>query len=301
MPAEFEPDIYRNLLEELPAGICVVDRSRRVVLWSRGAEDLTGYLSQEAMGRECGAGLLAHCDLEGLPFCGERCPLNLAVRDGRSSQSDVFLLHKDGSRLPVRLKTAPVHGNDGRVLGASALFLERAPRAAEPPDECCDDIDPETQLPGPRGLSRLIAAAFRRMESSGEGFGVLLFEIDGLNELLHLDGRNGLGGVFHTIGRTLARNIGPGESMGRWSHNRLLGIVKCCSPAALHGHAEYLQKVASLASAPWWGERISVTVSVGGAPASQGEASASLIGRAEQALSAGTGPGSLAVDEGQIC
>jgi two-component system, cell cycle response regulator len=300
MPDELEPDLYRNVLEELPAGLYVVDRSRRIVLWSKGAEDLTGYLSQEAMGRECGAGLLMHCDLEGVLFCEERCPLSAAMRNGHAVQSDAFLLHRDGSRIPVRLNTSPVHSEEGHVVGASTFFMERAPQLEEPLLERCHTVDPETQLPGYSALSRLLAAALKRMVAMGEGFGILLFAIDGLDNLLHVDGRNGTGAVFHTVGRTLAKNLGPGESLGRWSQNRLLGIVRACAPAALERQAEYLRKVARLASAPWWGERISVTVSASGALASPGDTPASLIERAEAVLTAGVGADGLALADDQI-
>jgi PAS domain S-box-containing protein len=295
MPVELEPDLYRSILEESPAGLYVVDCSRRILLWSKGAEDLTGYLSQEAMGRKCGAGLLMHCDLEGVSFCGERCPLSAAMRDGHAVQTDAFLLHRDGSRIPVRLNTSPVHSEEGHVVGASSFIMERAPQFVEPLLERCHTLDRETQLPGHDDLHLLLAAALRRMDTMGEGFGILLFAVDGLDNLLHLDGRNGTGAVFRTVGRTLAKNLYPGERLGRWSQNRLLAIVRACAQAALDRQAEYLRKVARLASAPWWGERISVTVSASGALALPGETAASLIERAEAALAAGASADGLAL------
>jgi hypothetical protein len=80
----------------------------------------------------------------------------------------------------------------------------------------------------------------------------------------------------------------------------LLGIVRASAPAALETEAEYLRKVARLAAAPWWGERISVTVSAAGALAVPGDTPASLIERAEQTLTNRVGVEGLAPAHEQI-
>ena len=51
MPEFENPDIYRSVLEELPAGVYLVDRHRRIVFWNAGAERICGYLRQDVVGR----------------------------------------------------------------------------------------------------------------------------------------------------------------------------------------------------------------------------------------------------------
>ena len=54
------PKLFRHLVEDLPVGIYIVDRERRIRFWNRGAEHLTGHLGHDVVGHaleDAGAGL----------------------------------------------------------------------------------------------------------------------------------------------------------------------------------------------------------------------------------------------------
>lgn len=73
--ATFEDaEIYRNMLENMPVALCVVDLQKRIVFWSSGAERLTRHLRHEVVGHSCIAEPLLHCDQPGCEFCDEHCP-----------------------------------------------------------------------------------------------------------------------------------------------------------------------------------------------------------------------------------
>ena len=57
-----DPETYRTIQESLQTGICVVDLRRTIVLWSDGAEQITGYLRHEVVGHECVDNMLPHCN-----------------------------------------------------------------------------------------------------------------------------------------------------------------------------------------------------------------------------------------------
>ncbi len=50
MPDSNEQAIYRVALEALPVAVYVVDRERKITLWSAGAEALTARLRQDVLG-----------------------------------------------------------------------------------------------------------------------------------------------------------------------------------------------------------------------------------------------------------
>jgi len=51
MSEALSPTHYRIVLESLPNGVYVVDTERRILFWNDGAEQITGYLRQDVIGR----------------------------------------------------------------------------------------------------------------------------------------------------------------------------------------------------------------------------------------------------------
>ena len=79
MPAFFDSEIYRSVLESLPAGLCIVDMQKRIVMWSNGAERITGYLRHEVIGQSCVGEPLLHCDQQDCEWCKDDCPMALSL------------------------------------------------------------------------------------------------------------------------------------------------------------------------------------------------------------------------------
>ena len=46
-------EYLRSVFRDSPEGICVIDRSMRVVVWNRTAAEITGYGASEVLGRPC--------------------------------------------------------------------------------------------------------------------------------------------------------------------------------------------------------------------------------------------------------
>ena len=62
-PLDF--DLFRQIVESLPVGIYVVALDRRILFWNQAAERITGYFSQEVIGRSCRDDVLVHCGAAG--------------------------------------------------------------------------------------------------------------------------------------------------------------------------------------------------------------------------------------------
>ena len=109
---------YRELLDSLEDGVYFVDRDRRLLFWNKAAEQLTGFARSEIVGRGCPDNILCHADANGHVRCSNGCPLEQVMSTGKPDQVDVFLHHKDGHRVPVRVKVAPILDAQGRAVGA---------------------------------------------------------------------------------------------------------------------------------------------------------------------------------------
>ncbi len=115
-------DVILNSLNE---GLYVCDPDRTILYWSKAAERITGWKSQEVVGRRCLDNVLVHVDKDGRRLCGEEfCPLHRSMRTDKKSGAPliVFGLTSTGGRLPMAVSVAPMHDADGRVIGGVETF-----------------------------------------------------------------------------------------------------------------------------------------------------------------------------------
>src|SRR5579863_2745409 len=97
-----DPEIYRSILESLTTGLCVVDLQKNIVLWSDGAERISGHARHEVIGHSCVREALLHCDQPGCEFCKEDCPIARSMKTSHPILDTGFLHHKAGHEIPVR-------------------------------------------------------------------------------------------------------------------------------------------------------------------------------------------------------
>src|SRR5487761_491192 len=90
-----DPEIYQTVLDGLQTGVYLVDRNRRIRFWNEGAEQITGYLRQDVVGRFLRDHLLATGDNVKNFDADPDDPINLAFRAGNPSTMDASLLHKE--------------------------------------------------------------------------------------------------------------------------------------------------------------------------------------------------------------
>ncbi|MQY38758.1 hypothetical protein SRB17_67720 [Streptomyces sp. RB17] len=98
----------RSAGQMIGAAIAVVDGTGTMVGWTQAAQRLTGFSAAEVVGRSA-AEVLAPEDGVKASECAERC----RVEGGWSGL--VGLRHRDGGRLEVNLRVAPLAGQDGRM------------------------------------------------------------------------------------------------------------------------------------------------------------------------------------------
>jgi PAS domain S-box-containing protein len=105
----------RAILDSSPLPIIVVDRHRRVLFWSRAAEQLFGYTEKETLGQRS-------------PFVppdqsAEGRALMPRVLAGASIvEQEIPSRTKDGRPINVRAHFAPIADESGRILGAISLM-----------------------------------------------------------------------------------------------------------------------------------------------------------------------------------
>jgi diguanylate cyclase (GGDEF)-like protein len=231
-----------------------------------------------------------HCDKNNTILCGCVCPLEETMHDGHPRDADVFLLHKDGQRVPVRVQSMPLRDENGTIIGAAECFDLRVvlPAAVVPLRPGAGvSADSVTELPDRGAMLSQVAEALRNFAESRIPFGVLSIAIDNLDSLLHKDGRNAADAVLYATGQTLRANVGPNDAVGRWSADRFVAVLTSCTAGTLAKAAGALGRLANSEAIPWWGDHLSVTVSMGGTIVRADDTPKSLVQRADDALEIG--------------
>jgi PAS domain S-box-containing protein len=108
-------ETLRAILDSSPLAIVVVDRHRRVLFWSRAAEQLFGYKAEEMMGRRSPI-VPADQSVEG------RALMPRVLAGASVIEQELPGKTKDGRPINVRAHFAPIADEAGHILGAISLM-----------------------------------------------------------------------------------------------------------------------------------------------------------------------------------
>ena len=267
--------LHKALLDELDEGVCMVDRDHRIVYWNRGAEHISGYLAQEVAGQFSHGDLLLHCESDGslLPGAGPGSPVVAAMQDGKTHASSIFLLHREGHRLLVQLQAHPIHDPQGAIAGALEVFEEIAApvrhRARQLEDFGCSDMS--TRAANRKFGEMMVRQALEALNVFEIPFGWLRIGLDGAEDLHRGYGHGMVDAAVKMIAATLDRSLGPLDVLARWEAAEFRVEVSRCSHSELAAAAERLRLLVRASTLDWWGDRLGVTVSIGGATAEPGD------------------------------
>lgn len=281
-------DFYRAVLENLSDGVYFVDRQRRITYWNKGAERLTGYRADEVVGHSCEDGILNHCDAAGTVLCGAGCPLLATINDGRQREAHVFLNHRDGSRRPVRVRAAPLHNDDGKIVGAVETFHDDS--ALIDAREQITDLemlamsDPLTELRNRRGGEMTLAGWLQQWTRFGSPFGALFVDID-LFKVINDELGHDIGDeVLKMVAGTLRHGIRHDDVAVRWGGEEFLLLVANCDASTLRAVAQRVHVLVGRSRLTAHRRRIDVTISIGGTLAAPGDSAEGLVRRADALL-----------------
>ncbi len=283
-----DSDICRSILESLPAGLCVVDMQKKIVIWSDGAERITGHLRHDVIGHSCVSEAVLHCDQPGCEFCKEDCPVARAIKTSHPSESVGFLQHKAGYEIPVRIRALPVHNHHGSIIGAVETFEEL--QQTIPPIRCDDTLKPPGCIDEVTNVAshtlilahlRRVLAAFIELQAP---FAVLCLQLQGLPHFRASLGPEAASSLLRVVARSLESTLWSTDFIGRWSDDQFLVILNGCREETLSAVRERVRRTLSGDGIEWWGERRSLPIAVGEASAQPDDSVESLTQRAQKSL-----------------
>lgn len=260
---------YQDLLSYLYEGVYVVNQDRKIIFWNTGSEQITGYTSEEVVNSLCYNNILRHVTADGKELCFDGCPLHHTLQTGEIQESDVFLHHKEGHRIPVRVKSIPVYDDKKNIVAAIEVFTdERYKREAYTENRKLKEMlvtDPLTQVYNRRYLDFNLLSSKQESEEFETTFGLLFIDIDDFKEVNDKYGHDVGDEILKLTARTISSNIRGNDKIGRWGGEEFLAIVKIDSLSGLQRIASKLRLLVSKSEYKLdSGKEIKVTISIGG-------------------------------------
>jgi PAS domain S-box-containing protein len=238
-----------------------VDLTRKVLYWNHRAEQITGFLSQEVVGRYCAHGVLAHCSINGNACCqSENCPLMQVIRERQATESRLLLRHKQGHRVPVLVRALPLRDEKGRVAAIAEVFQEESagPAGLRWMTENIDRFDVDVGLPST--LATRAQLQFDLAQKEPE-HAIFIIEIMNLRQMSIDRGKEMANSALRTMAHSISKVMTLPHYMGCWSGARLL-LVANCNDELTEKLRENLENTGSSCGITWWGERIAWRVKV---------------------------------------
>jgi len=280
-----ETDFHKTLLDQLLDSVYFVDGTRKILYWNAAAERLTGYSASEAVGTYCYDNLLRHVNDRGECLCTGMCPLAKTLADGRHREAEVYLHHRDGHRVPVRIHVAPVLDAAGQVIGAVETFSDNSAGLSAVERikhlESLIYIDALTGVPNRELTEITLQTRLDEMMRYHWPFGVLSIDIDHFKDVNDRFGHGVGDEVLKVVARTMSGVCRSFDLVGRWGGEEFLVIVANINGAQLHDLAERYRLLVQYSDLLAEKERIRVTVSIGATLARRDDTVESLLKRAD--------------------
>lgn len=217
---------YKAWLDSLFDAAYVVDRDRIIIYWNTAAEELTGYSKEEVVGTSCSNNTLRHVDLYGTDLCRGICPLHKTICDGCKREAVVFLHHKQGHRVPVHIRIAPIRNPNGEIIAAIEIFssysktLHMIKKLKQYKKESMSDS--LLHIGNRRYAETMFHERQLELKVTGSLFGVVFYDIDKFKEINDTYGHSMGDKVLLMVARTIVNLLGPFDIFARFGGDEFI-------------------------------------------------------------------------------
>ena len=279
--------VYLEIISNMRDGVYFTNADRKITLWNKAAENITGYRMEEIIGRDCQNTGLRHIDAEGNDLCQSGCPLYHTLEDGLQRKHDVFLKHKEGHRIPISVNIFPIT-EGGRITGAIEIFSSNSELVYD--DDLIEQLsnsainDQLTGIPNRRKIESFLEFRFREMKLFKNKFCVVFLDIDHFRGFNNTYGHDAGDAVLKGITKSIMNTIRSSDLFGRWGGEEFVGVfaVKHERDAVLI--AEKIHTLIEKTDIHHEGLELSVTASLGVTIARDGDTPETVIKRADEMM-----------------
>jgi PAS domain S-box-containing protein/diguanylate cyclase (GGDEF)-like protein len=269
-------DLLEAALDSLAEGVALADQDGRICFWNRAAEAISGYESPKMTGKN------VREVIDVLVVGGAQHWIRETNSEATSQHGSlVHLSHKDGRDVALVARILVLRDGLGARIGSGVAFHSAESNGALPHGDIAEN---SSLLESQAEIEDRLATMHEDFLRAKVPLCVLWVTVDQAARLRRTHGSRAVEAMMEKIERALSAALKPGEEIGRWGDDEFLVLSHERTPALLSAHAQTLAGMARTAVFCWWGDRVSLTVSIGAAQAQPGEELKQLLERAEAAM-----------------
>ncbi|HCL99410.1 TPA: hypothetical protein DHW59_00555 [candidate division CPR2 bacterium] len=112
------------ILSCMADGVYAVDEDRKIIIFNKAAEDLTGWKAEDAIGLNCST-VMKLKDDQDLNICEKSCPMLISWSSGESVvKNDMCFINKYKKTIQVSGSYAPIKNLSGNTTGGLCVFRD---------------------------------------------------------------------------------------------------------------------------------------------------------------------------------
>jgi len=274
---------YKRLFDEMFEGVYCVDLNLKITSWNKSAEEITGFLANEVLGRHCYDNILEHVDQCGRQLCNVGCPLNQTMEDEIIREADIFLHHKSGHRVPVSIKTIPLYENEN-IIGA-VEFMVRTPVIIDSDEaekyKSLAMKDHLTGLPNRRYTETYLELKMKEYRTFNLPFGIAFIDVDHFKIVNDTYGHDAGDEILKMLARTYVNSTRGNDLIGRWGGEEFLAVFTNCQEDVLDQLVNKIRMLVENSILKVNNFEIKVTISVGATMVTPDDTVESVVKRAD--------------------
>ena len=225
---QLDSDTLRYILDNLYDGLYLLDKQKKISYWNRGAERITGFRSDDVDGKPCSS-VLMHVDARGRKLCSDMCTATGTLQDEKTRESVLYILHRDGHRIPVATRVIPSRDAEGDIMGVAVIFSDVISKVVH--IQRLEELqkmlhsDPMSDLQNKRYVEINLHLRFDEMHRYDRSFGAFFMDVHNLQEINEKHGYDVGNKVLRMVAMTLLNTVRSADVLSRWGKNRFVAIV----------------------------------------------------------------------------
>jgi diguanylate cyclase (GGDEF)-like protein/PAS domain S-box-containing protein len=296
--------INQQMMDLLSEGVYFVDTERRITSWNKAAENITGYRRGAILQHHCYDNILKHVDSDGRRLCFAGCPLQATMKDGCSREADVYLSHRDGHRVSVHVRTAPVYDEANNIVGGMEVFTENQYQLSSL--ERIEDLrkaaflDALTGLPNRRYGEMALRSRLNFLGLEALPFAICLVDVDRFKIINDIHGHGAGDQALRTLGETLKNSVRTYDTVIRWGGDEFVVLLLNIDGRRLAKYAGRMLALVGQSEIRPKGAAVHLSISIGAVIARAEDSLETLLERADRLMytSKGLGGGHATLEGG---